>query len=425
MAGKNIAPRPATWRVLYVDPSGANRVSTVKSQADAAALVAELAGQGVTAKMKATAAAWRARFVDDSGREHARHFPRKRDAQAWLDAQTSSMLTGTYVVPKAGRITFRDYAETWRTSQVFRPRTASLVELALRVRVYPLIGDRRLETLSKATIQSLVATLAERYAARTVTVTYSYVSTILKDAVENRRIARTPCVGIKLPEIVRTRIEPRSTEQVRTAAAVMGPRLEAAVWLAAGMGLRRGEVFGLTVDRVKFLERKVIVDRQLIDVRRGGVPVFGPPKTISSVREVPLPDFVAEVLARHLKRFKPGPEGLLFTTFRGNPWRSKTFYDEWRQKLDAADLAGFDFHELRHYYASLLIDSGASVKVVQARLGHKSAEETLNTYSHLWPDSDDRTRDAIDAALRAEPAAEPAGFPDSLRTPTPRRGYRT
>lgn len=97
MAGKNIAPRPATWRVLYVDPSGANRVSTVKSQADAAALVAELAGQGVTAKMKATAAAWRARFVDDSGREHARHFPRKRDAQAWLDAQTSSMLTGTYV----------------------------------------------------------------------------------------------------------------------------------------------------------------------------------------------------------------------------------------------------------------------------------------------------------------------------------------
>ncbi len=425
MAGKSIAARPASWRVLYVDSAGGNRVTTVKSQAEVDALVAELAGRGITAGVKATAAAWRARFVDDAGKEHARHFPRKRDAQAWLDAQTSSMLTGTYVVPKAGRVTFREYAETWRTSQVFRPRTAALVELALRVRVYPAIGDRRLETISKTTIQSLVATLAERYAARTVTVTYSYVSTILKDAVENRRIARTPCVGIKLPEIVRTRVEPRSTEQVRTAASAVGPRLEAAVWLAAGMGLRRGEVFGLTVDRVKFLERKVIVDRQLIDARRGGVPVFGPPKTISSVREVPLPEFVAEALARHLKRFKPGPEGLLFTTFRGNPWRPKTFYDEWRQKLNAVGLAGFDFHELRHYYASLLIDSGASVKVVQARLGHKSAEETLNTYAHLWPDSDDRTRDAIDAALRAEPAAEPASFPDSLRTPTPNRGYRT
>ncbi len=184
MAGKSIAARPASWRVLYVDSAGGNRVTTVKSQAEVDALVAELAGRGITAGVKATAAAWRARFVDDAGKEHARHFPRKRDAQAWLDAQTSSMLTGTYVVPKAGRVTFREYAETWRTSQVFRPRTAALVELALRVRVYPAIGDRRLETISKTTIQSLVATLAERYAARTVTVTYSYVSTILKDAVE-------------------------------------------------------------------------------------------------------------------------------------------------------------------------------------------------------------------------------------------------
>lgn len=63
------------------------------------------------------------------------------------------------------------------------------------------------------------------------------------------------------------------------------------------------------------------------------------------------------------------------------------------------------------------------MKVVQARLGHKSAEETLNTYSHLWPDSDDRTRDAIDAALRADTEEQVAGIPDSLRTPTPNRGY--
>jgi integrase len=56
-------------------------------------------------------------------------------------------------------------------------------------------------------------------------------------------------------------------------------------------------------------------------------------------------------------------------------------------------------HDLRHYYASLLIRHGESVKTVQARLGHASAAETLDTYSHLWPDSDDRTRDAIDAVL--------------------------
>jgi integrase len=60
------------------------------------------------------------------------------------------------------------------------------------------------------------------------------------------------------------------------------------------------------------------------------------------------------------------------------------------------------FHDLRHYYASLLIRHNESVKVVQARLGHSSAAETLDTYSHLWPDSED-----------PHPAR---GRPDSLRT---------
>ncbi len=80
----------------------------------------------------------------------------------------------------------------------------------------------------------------------------------------------------------------------------------------------------------------------------------------------------------------------------------------WRPATKRAGLDGVVFHELRHYYASLLIRHGESVKVVQARLGHATAAETLDTYSHLWPDSEDRTREAIDGVLGA-----PA---DSLRT---------
>ena len=51
---------------------------------------------------------------------------------------------------------------------------------------------------------------------------------------------------------------------------------------------------------------------------------------------------------------------------------------------------------MRHYYASLLIEAGESVKVVQSRLGHASANETLDTYGHLWHDTEDRTRSAVD-----------------------------
>jgi integrase len=67
-------------------------------------------------------------------------------------------------------------------------------------------------------------------------------------------------------------------------------------------------------------------------------------------------------------------------------------------------------HDLRHLYASLLIRHGESVRVVQERLGHASASETLDTYSHLWPDNEDKTRAAVDAVLGAQP-----GQPGALR----------
>jgi hypothetical protein len=63
--------------------------------------------------------------------------------------------------------------------------------------------------------------------------------------------------------------------------------------------------------------------------------------------------------------------------------------------------AGFRYHDLRHYFASLLIASGADVKTVQARLRHASAKTTLDTYGHIWPDRDESTRTAVDTVLTA------------------------
>jgi len=67
------------------------------------------------------------------------------------------------------------------------------------------------------------------------------------------------------------------------------------------------------------------------------------------------------------------------------------------------------WHSLRHTHASALIHAGLSVKTVQARLGHASATETLEVYSHLWPDSEDDTRAAIDSWLAAPSAASKHG----------------
>lgn len=350
---------------------------------------------------------WRARYRDAAGRQHATHHARKVDAQRWLDEVTASVVTGSYVAPRAGNITFREYAEGWRASQPYRPSTADVVRVALVKRVYPIVGDVPLASFTPDLVQRMVKSLGETYAPSTVEVTYSYVSTVFKAAVASRRIAATPCLGIKLPERVTTKVVPMSVEQVFGIADEMPPRWAAMVLLAAGTGMRQGEVFGLTTDRVRFLQRKAVVDRQLRGVE-DGMPIFGPPKTPTSDREIPLPQVVADTLAAHLEAFPAGEAGLIFTTTKGEPLRKSSVWSAWKRATTAAGVEGQGMHALRHHYASLLIRAGESVKVVQERLGHKSAQETLDTYSHLWPDSDARTREAVDALLvRPE---------DSLRT---------
>jgi integrase len=95
------------------------------------------------------------------------------------------------------------------------------------------------------------------------------------------------------------------------------------------------------------------------------VPYFGPPKTAASVRVIPLPSVVVDALAAHLAAFPT--EGLIFTNEHGDMIRRSNFGTMWRRVTRSVGLDGLRFHDLRHYYASLLIRHGESVKTVQAK----------------------------------------------------------
>lgn len=352
---------------------------------------------------------WRARYRDAAGKERAKHFDRKVDAQRWLDEVTTSMVTGQYVDPKAGRVTFRTFAEEWRKSQVHRPSTVANVETQLRLHAYPTFGETPIASIRPSQIQAWVKGLT--IAPATVAVAHAAVSSIFKAAVRDRVIPSNPCEGTKLPEVHRAAVVPLRTDQVERLRAAMPERFRAMVILAAGTGMRPSEVTGLTVDRLHMLRREVVVDRQLVTLV-GQAPGFGPPKTRSSYRTIPLPQVVVDVLAAHLAAYPPGEHGLVFALEPsvgelGAPITRRDLSRIWRPAADKVGIeSGTGMHVLRHYYASLLIRHGESVKTVQARLGHATAAETLDTYAHLWPDSDDRTREAVDAVLGA-PADSP------------------
>jgi integrase len=345
---------------------------------------------------------YRARWREyPGGPQKTRQFARKVDAQRFLDGIRGDLAHGLYVDPAGGRVLFQEYAEQWRAGQIHRSTTAAQAETYLRCHAYPGLGRRPIGAIRRSEIQAWVKDRSTVLAPGSVELVYRWVATIFKAAVGDRLIASSPCVRIALPQRGDTEVVPLSVAEVEALIATVPGRFRALIVFAAGMGLRQGECFGLTVDRVDFLRRHVRVDRQLL-AARGGVPEFGPPKTKAGFRTVPMPDVVKTTLAAHLARFPVGPTGLVFTNSLGKPLRRNTAGEMWHRAARHADVPAWaTFHDLRHFYASMLIARGCSVKTVQSRLGHQSAMETLDTYGHLWPNSDDETRDAVDNVLAA------------------------
>ena len=346
---------------------------------------------------------WRARYRNPEGRDRSRNFARKIDAERFLVSIEHSKQTGGYVDPSEGKITFMSYAEEWRSGQMHRKGTEAQIETNLRLHVYPRIGHRAIASIRQSEIQGLVRSMIEGegtghpLAPSTVKTIHAWVGSIFASAVADGVIPASPSTGVRLPPVEKPRIVPWNVDRVLAIRDGMPRRYQALVTLGAGTGVRISEALGLTLDRVDFLRRTVTIDRQLSGIESGR-PVLGPVKDrMNRPRVVPVPDVVLSALTEHLIRWPASLEDLVFENDRSEPIRRTTFSNIWRRAAEPLGVSlGQGYHQLRHFYASLLIDHGESVKVVQERLGHASALMTLDTYSHLWPDSEESTRAAVD-----------------------------
>jgi integrase len=175
----------------------------------------------------------------------------------------------------------------------------------------------------------------------------------------------------------------------------MPKRYRAMVITQGGLGLRVGELLALRVDDIEWLRREVRITEQLQPKTRERVP----PKTRLSRRTVPLPKVVSDALAEHIATYPPGEDGSIFVgETTGKPLARETYSRSIARAVRTAKLPqGTSSHSLRHHYASVLLDAGESVVTVAARLGD-TAQMVLSVYGHMLPDTEDRTRRAVDAA---------------------------
>jgi integrase len=345
---------------------------------------------------------YQARYRDEARREHAKNFSRKRDAQRWLDEVTTSVMTGMYADPVAGKITFADFYRAWSTRQTWESTTRrGMDNTAARVT----FGDVPLRSIRRSHVEAWVKAMSTELAATTVHTRMNNVRSVFRAAVRDRIIPSDPSAGVRLPRRRRTAhaLEIPTLEDVGTIVEAAGPAFRPFVALCAFAGLRRGEAIAVQVGDIDFLRRTLHVTRQS-QQGSGGQEIRAPKH--GSERTVHLADDLVTLLSTVESH---GPEQWLFAGSNGVPPVGNTILHHWRRTLKAAGLGMLRIHDLRHFYASGLIAQGCDVVTVQRALGHASATVTLGTYGHLWPTSEDRTRKAASALWSG-------AFADSVRT---------
>ena len=243
---------------------------------------------------------YQVRYRDPAGAQRAKQFDRKAAADRFAASVETDKARGSYVDPKAGRMTLKEYGEAWLLAQTFDPSTREAVELRLRLHAYPHLESAPLATLRPSQLQAWLRALQQDLAPRYVRVIFANLSAILAAAVDDERIARNPCraASVKPPGLPPGKVVPWTPAQALAVRDALPSRYRAMVTLAAGCGLRQGEVFGLAVGDVDFLRGVVHVRRQVKLL--SGRQVYAPPKG-RKVRDVPLPESVALDLAAHLQ----------------------------------------------------------------------------------------------------------------------------
>lgn len=348
--------------------------------------------------LKRPSGQWRARYRDHAGKEHARHFARKRDAQDWLDSVASSVRTGNYTAPSSQKLTVRQWSLQWLAG--YETRRPSSVKQARThmVRINARSGEWPLPTITPSDVKMWMAELkAEGLAPSTVRALHSRLRHLLEDAVHDGLLARNPCSKRTSPKAGRPRAYVATTGQVWALYEAMPtPGYRNAVLLGAFAGLRLSKACGLHIEHVDW-------DRGIIHptVQHGGAEL----KTEMSSTPIPVPADLIALLRDNVET--AGSEGSVAVNEWGkapSPLRVEVHFRAARAAVRAADPGlpeGFRFHDLRHYFASLLISAGLDIKTVQTRLRHESASTTLDVYGHMFPDKDESARAAIASAITA------------------------
>ena len=329
---------------------------------------------------------------------------------------TSAIDAGTYQEPC--KMTVSEWLDIWAEDYLkgIKASTVHLYKENIRVYIKPLLGAVKLEALDTPMIQHFYNQLETGkdnrpgLSAKTIKNIHGVLHKALQQAVAIGYLRFNPSDACILPRTVRKEIQPLNRQQIIAfLQEIQGHRHQVLYTLALFSGMREGELLGLMWECVDFENNTILVDKQLRrSQEKGGQYYFSPPKSNKS-RRVTIAPSVMNLLRLHRQeqarqRLLVGPDWvdshLVFTNEIGDRLSYRTVYDCFKRIAAKIGCPEARFHDLRHTYAVMALESGDSIKTVQENLGHHAASFTLDVYGHVSDEMRTQSADRMERLLK-------------------------
>ncbi|GMA63771.1 site-specific integrase [Alicyclobacillus fastidiosus] len=344
-------------------------------------------------------------------------FRTKREAELALAKRLVEIGTNSYVEPTT--LLFKDFVEAWATDKEnqVRPTTWRSYSWNLRVYILPQLGSKKLKDLTAPQIQHFYSVIRQmprsdgkpgNISERTILHVHLLLHQIFKRAVKWGYIGMNPCDLVDKPKVEEPDLNVWTLDEGRTFLKFAEANsLYPLFLLLFTTGMRIGEVLGLRWQDINFDENTLSVTQQVVFVK-GGYKI-GPPKTKAGRRTIDINAQVTKALLDHRIHWNQLRElggehfqidlDLVFCTKKGTPIFRSNVTKAYNEIVEKAGLKRIRIHDIRHTHASLLLEQGESIKVVQERIGHEKADVLLNRYAHVLPRMQRKAVDTFGARL--------------------------
>ena len=283
------------------------------------------------------------------------------------------------------------------------------------VYIVPKLGRYLIKDITPNLIQRFINALSkENLSHRTIKASRDLLNQLFKHAVDTRMLAYNPVSPTKLPKQRRNgdlsgkevKVVPQADREKIMAVAQHDPRMKLALTVLMMTGMRTGEFLALRWKDIDFENQTIYIQNAITKENtyddNGEITkkttIIGDTKTACSVRKISVPHNVLEVI-KQWRDGLPGyitktcqidvlaPDAIIFPTERGKLRTYNGFRTTYRRFMDENSLHAYPLHTYRHTFATMLLEENVNPKIVQELLGHRDVETTLNTYSHVLPES--------------------------------------